>query len=402
MTWANWKEIRLKSKNKKVFFYGRSEDWIPKSYKQIKPDYIVDINFQKFRNKYYDTEIKNPSFFINFKLPKIIIITNSDFINVKNQLIKKGIDEDIIFFCPEFKDFQNLLSLRSLNFELIFTSPDYKSGKVNRVSNFGGGIFNFKNINNKTLLKKRISGNYRGITLYKGKYFAVEYIKARIDIFTKNFKKIKSIKLPNPGFCGICINPKNDDIFVANSSTDMIVCINKNGKILYQIPFGKLSKEDSSQSRYHINDLTLESDDLFISYFSASGFWRNDVFDGGVSSINLNTLDRSTLINNLYQPHSPKLINGSLHILDSFRGKLVRGNNIISSFPGFVRGLDFHNDLYFIGQSETMYMSKKKGLSNNIMNNSGFWVLDPDTFGTRFYNTPGVCNIHDFLVIDSF
>ena len=46
---------------------------------------------------------------------------------------------------------------------------------------------------------------------------------------------------------------------------------------------------------------------LFVSYFSKSGLWRKEIFDGGVSEINLNNSNKITeVISGLNQPHSPK------------------------------------------------------------------------------------------------
>ena len=45
--WKTWDEINRDMSGKTVIFYGRSEDWIPKTLPKIhiKPAYIVDFYF---------------------------------------------------------------------------------------------------------------------------------------------------------------------------------------------------------------------------------------------------------------------------------------------------------------------------------------------------------------------
>lgn len=398
MSWKNWSDIIKISKNKTIFFYGRSEDWVPKSSKFVSCDYIIDQDTNYLDSYFLDIPIKPPSFLYEFKKDLLVIITNSDFENLKNELISKGIKQDYIFFCPEFRDFQKLIEIRDQEFDILLTSPDFKKGKATRTSKLGGGLFRALKKNNELKIIKIKNGNYRTIRRYDSSYYVINNVDKCLDIFDLKFNHKKKIKLHFASATGLAIN--NNHIYITSSSSDIIYKLDFNGKILEEINFGDMSSS-KNLSRYHINDIELiENDELCVSYFSYSGYWKYGIFDGGASIINLKSKNKSKIYSDLIQPHTPKYINGNIHICDSFNGHLYESTfGLVSSFPGFIRGLDFSNGKFFVGQSETMYMSRKKGLSNNIMCNAGIWILEPESKATKFIDIDGLCNIHSILKV---
>ena len=100
---------------------------------------------------------------------------------------------------------------------------------------------------------------------------------------------------------------------------------------------------------------------LLVSYFSKSGLWRKGIFDGGVSEINLNNYKITELISNLKQPHSPEVINNKICVLDSMGRNLFIGDTVRCSFPGFVRGLAFDGQYYYVVKVKTCTLAKILG-----------------------------------------
>ena len=122
--------------------------------------------------------------------------------------------------------------------------------------------------------------------------------------------------------------------------------------------------------------------------------WRNDIYDGGISVLELSNRKITDILHNLFQPHTPMIINNSLHFFESTLGKFYTSSHD-QPFQGngFLRGLDMFDDNYIIGQSETLYMSRAKSL-NHIILNSGIYVYNHQSKLTRFFDTSGIKNIH--------
>ena len=156
--------------------------------------------------------------------------------------------------------------------------------------------------NSNINISKKVDGQYRQFQVYEDKIIAVEHTKAIVNIFDLEFNLINSIKLPYSQCCGITLNNKGT-IYVSNSSTDVIYVIEDQKKISDEINFGYKSGNNAN-SHSHINDVTYDDNTLFVSYFSKSGFWKKDIFDGGVDAIDLKSKKQQSLYHNLWQPHN--------------------------------------------------------------------------------------------------
>jgi len=398
MAWMSWRDVSSVTQDREVVFWGRSEDWIPKCTPHVNASYIIDIDESFYGEKYLGLDIYSSSKLEESLEKPFVIITTGDFTNVGSALDDLGFASGRDYcYCPEYSDFQNLASLRDKQLSVVFTSGDYKTGKATRVSHHGGGVYLAEFSALKSELVKVADGQYREIVRYNNGFAAIEYTECRIDVFSSEFETVRSIDLPRTRFCGLAWSEDTGYFYVANASTDIIHVIDEDGNEVAKMDFGPKSGEEGN-SRYHINDLDIYGDSIFVSYFSESGFWRYDVFDGGVAAFDLKTHEKSTLYQGLWQPHTPRVIRGKLHILDSFRGLLYnRSGEPLAKFPGFIRGIDYRNGFYLVGQSEDMYMSRKNGMSKNIMNNAGIWLFDEQSKGSRFYDCAGICNIHSVL-----
>ncbi len=83
--------------------------------------------------------------------------------------------------------------------------------------------------------------------------------------------------------------------------------------------------------------------------------WRENITETGT----LYDIEKNEVIlNNLAMPHSPKIINDELYLLQSATGELVKVNTdnktceLIYKFKGFVRGMAHYKDYLFVGLSK--------------------------------------------------
>ncbi len=414
-----WKNLNKKIKNKNVIFYGFGQDWIRKSLNQIKnkPKYILDNNIA-YRNKIYENiEILTYKEFKKLKLKNVIFVITASLIEeISHSLILENYKAGKDFFVtPELRDFIYLQNIRKKNLKVLISSSDYrysfKDKNTVRKSRGGGGLFLMDT--RKKSLKKLYSGQIRQFKFFKNKYYLIEYYKKQLIILNKNFKKIKIIELDQtkkrevpPNFCGLAISEKKKLIYVANSANDKIYIYSlKNFEFIDIIDFRKINRIDKKISKFHINDLFLFKENLYVSFFSISGNYNNKKFvqDGGVISINLKNYKVTRCMKNLQKPHSPVIHEGKLFVLDSSSGKLLDNNmNVLGEFNGFIRGLDFSEKFFIISQSEDMYSSLNfnKARRGPTSCNSGIIIFDQENNLVRFYPTTSIMNIHHIKVLD--
>ncbi|WP_143555828.1 TIGR03032 family protein [Solemya velum gill symbiont] len=124
-------------------------------------------------------------------------------------------------------------------------------------------------------------------------------------------------------------------------------------------PFiSKLVPED----RCHLNGLAMENGEArYVTAVCKSDTidgWRDRRADGGIV---MDLATNETVCEGLSMPHSPRLYNGKLWVLNSGTGELGSVNLERKSFeplafcPGFVRGLAFHSHFAFVGLSRPRY-----------------------------------------------
>ena len=83
--------------------------------------------------------------------------------------------------------------------------------------------------------------------------------------------------------------------------------------------------------------------------------WRENITQTGVL---YDVTTNEVIMDNLAMPHSPKMINGELYLLQSATGELTKVNPTnksaepIYSFKGFVRGMAHYQDYLFVGLSK--------------------------------------------------
>ncbi len=116
----------------------------------------------------------------------------------------------------------------------------------------------------------------------------------------------------------------------------------------------RLAPED----RCHLNGIAMQHGrPRYVTAASASDVvdgWRARRADGGVL---IDVADDRIVAEGLSMPHSPRLANGALWLLDSGRGELVRVDpasgrrETVAFCPGFLRGLSFWRSFAAVGAS---------------------------------------------------
>lgn len=184
-------------------------------------------------------------------------------------------------------------------------------------------------------------------------------------------------------------NPKNFDRFYVHRAT-----YNTNRLDIHDIEFGKgslwgintafscLCKFDINYSfvpkwkppfiselmpedRCHLNGLAME-DDLpkyvtALSQTDTKEGWRENIMGSGVL---MEVPGGDIILEKLAMPHSPRIIEGELYVLESGTGKLLKVDpknkkaEVVYNFERFIRGLAYKDGLMFIGASKIRETSK--------------------------------------------
>jgi uncharacterized protein (TIGR03032 family) len=124
---------------------------------------------------------------------------------------------------------------------------------------------------------------------------------------------------------------------------------------IWKPPFiSRLAPED----RCHLNGLAMaDGEARYVTAVCRSDVvtgWRDRRASGGFV---MDVRDDRMITEELSMPHSPRLHDGSLYVLNSGRGELCRVDEqtgkreVITFLPGFARGLGFHGPYAFVGLS---------------------------------------------------
>ncbi len=117
--------------------------------------------------------------------------------------------------------------------------------------------------------------------------------------------------------------------------------------------------EHTPEDRCHLNGMELENGEL--KYVTGLGTgntrqsWRENIKNGGML---MDIPQNKILLDDLSMPHSPRLHNGKLYLLESAKGELVEidpetlHKRTVVKLNGLVRGLTIANGMAFIGISK--------------------------------------------------
>jgi len=397
---SNIQLINKKIINKKIVLFGigKIAEKTIRLLGKNKINFFVDNASNLWGEKDMNIDILSPDEIKNKTDEYYIIICTTSFKEVAYQLESYGYNPvENYAVSPILNDLRIIDELESIKKTLLFTSGSPK----NKSNQYGGGIYKLEVNGGKWLYQKVISGNCYGLIKYNENFISVDADLGVFE-FDKNFKILRSKKLPigmRAHGIDYCVN--NQKFYIVGSHLDGILILDKEFNEINKIILSN-KKQNYGSPQHHCNDCLVLKDSLFVSMFSITGNWKNDVFDGGVIEYDLNTNKKvDPIVTNLWMPHNIKYFDGSLHVLNSLSGELLTNNfQIIGKFPAFTRGLDFDGVFYYIGQSRNRNFSKNLGISNNISIDAGIVVFDAETKVSRFLQLPSkVSEIHSILLI---
>jgi uncharacterized protein (TIGR03032 family) len=112
------------------------------------------------------------------------------------------------------------------------------------------------------------------------------------------------------------------------------------------------------EDRCHLNGLAVAGDRIVYATAFAQADqprgWSERRFTGGVL---MEVPSGRVVLDDLCMPHSPRVFDGQLHVLDSGTGRVLRvdpGRQTVeplAELPGFTRGFDRYGDILFVGLS---------------------------------------------------
>ncbi len=119
------------------------------------------------------------------------------------------------------------------------------------------------------------------------------------------------------------------------------------------------------EDRCHLNGMALLNGyPKFATALSQTDFkggWRDNITKSGVL---IDTKKNEIILENLGMPHSPRIINNELYLLQSSKGEVIKVNTKEKSYktvarvPGMLRGMTEYGNYVFIGVSKPRKRSK--------------------------------------------
>lgn len=393
-------DLNRSSTGKKVVLFGAGpiSEKTSRLLGEKKVDSILDNAPNLWKKIELNVEILPPES-IKEKDNFFIIICTTSFTEVSDQLDSFGLISGVDYcVSPILNDLRIISELESVSKKMLFTSG---SPKVENPS-YGGGIYELTVDGDEWQHKKVISGNCYGLIKFNNNYISVDADMGIFE-FDSGYNVVRSKKFPEGVRAhGVQYSHKYKLFYVVGSYYDGVLILDVEFNIIDNI---KLSykKERYETPRHHCNDCLVVDDSLFVSMFSTTGNWQNDVFDGGIVEYDIQTKEKiGPIVHNLWMPHNVQMINGSLHVLNSLQGQLLTNNfQVVGEFPAFTRGLDYDGQYYYIGQSRNRNYSKNIGVSKNISIDAGIIVFDEYTKASRFLQLPPkISEIHSILLIN--
>jgi uncharacterized protein (TIGR03032 family) len=126
----------------------------------------------------------------------------------------------------------------------------------------------------------------------------------------------------------------------------------------------RLITDLAPQDRCHLNGMAMEGGTpMYLSALGATDSprgWRDNKANGGVL---LDFSSGEIVANGFCMPHSPRVHEGKIFMLESGRGRLVTVDpasgavEVVASYPGYGRGLAIHGRFAFVGMSRAREQS---------------------------------------------
>lgn len=397
--WLSWSQINQLLAGRKLVFFGRGE-WMEKSipYLTKSAAYIVDNNRYEQGQKESGLPIYAPERLKEEDPEKLfIIVATSGFPDVDQQLRGYGFRPGV-HFCvsPSLKNFKVVSRINGHSQLLYFTCSDRPAPDD---PNRGGGLYSYDIASRQKT--KLIQGLCHGIVQSGNRLFLVDDLVG-VRVLNLALKTTETIELPPKSRPhGIAHCPKRNMLFINYSGRDAVGMFDvESGESKGEISLsGKFKR--SGVAQHHLNDVCVYDDYLYLSMFSFSGNWKIGMYDGGIMQYDIDTgTCMGPVVSDLWMPHTPIVINGVLYYCDSMRGIVSDTTwRVMTQFNGFVRGITYDGEFFYIGQSTHRYIDRREGTTNNISLDTGIFLVDPVHKATKFFSIPELSDINSVLVV---
>lgn len=355
------------------------------------PLLMVDNNLKKQGTAMEGIPIESPKVLTQFLIrnPKaVLIICVQKYSEVIEQLSQMNLlDTKRVFITPIAHELSVIEDIREHDATLMLSNYDN-----------AGGLYLYQIQSGE--LKKLASGSIRGFVQVENRLYYVSYTGLNcIDAYS--YEPIKHLELEAYDFCGLIYDESQGHLIIGETQYDRILFVDeKSLKIEKSISFTDKCSHFGKEY-HHVNDLVNIGNFILASVFSVHGWWRYGLYDGGVIEINKQTHEmRQIPIKECWFPHSLKLHEGRLYILDSMNGTLLRDmRDNIFGVDGFLRGLEFNGDYCYIGQSLHRHVSRLND-RRTVSADCGIHVFNTQTRLRRFISLPELTNIYQIAVVD--
>ncbi len=392
--WKNWQELEQQLKDKRAVFWGAS-NWVERSLDILPMQcaYIVDNNPNNHGITYTDMVVYPPSRLKEENHDAIyLIICTANYPSVIDELGELGfVMGDDYCVTPLLNERKSKDDLKSVDNTVLISSPQHLFEDTS-----GGGLYECHTLSGN--VNKVYTGKVRGMAMIEDTLLMVDMLKGLV-LLDSQYKEIDRLALDsNCEAHGLCYDEKSGHVFVGQPGRDSIA--------IYSVKDWKLIKEifisdkwsTNKKDNHHVNDVYVIGNTLYTTLFSLSGNWMNEVYDGAVVEIDLQTgRIIGPVVTGLWMPHSISRFNGRLCYVDSMRGELFDTTwNRAGHFYSFIRGLDYDGRYFYIGATEHRYPEKLK--TDQISLDTGFYIFDPDSKMSRFFPLPQTEAVHSVLL----
>ena len=402
--WTNWQGVNRAIKGKEVVFFGVSDDWTGKTLRHtlITSFYFVYNSKTWQGTEYMGARIKSPEILRDNARSRYVIISSSAYESIYPQLIEYGLTPgDDFCIAPALNNLRVITEINTHDVTLLLSSPDHKIySRLDQNNDVAGGLYTY-NIRSHECIKV-LDGTFHQIVETPDRYYIADEIRGICEI-SKDYELIDAFGVQNGDKPhGVAFCPERNLLFLARTGRDIISAFDaKTKKYKFDIRFSE-KMVAAKKPGHWINDLFVKGGFLYASMFSQTGASREGVYDGGVIQISIDRPEeRYVLMHDLWLPHSVCFFDDDICVLDSMRGYFYKTDkNVTGEFFGFIRGLAFDGSYYYVGQSETRYFDRLKGLRKNIGMSAGFYLFDEDTKAAKFFATPKIRQVRSLCVID--
>lgn len=388
----------------KLIFWGVASPFAEKAFSRLKGQIISVVDNKKAlqgtRWREYEVMPVESLAQIDFSKEVKILLCTADLGGVREQLDSLGIEKEAAIIPEHLVQFLPVSRIQDVRFDFLLTSGAVAPGASTYMS--GAYLYDSEFFENSLSYEPRkiVSGPCHGIgNMEDG--FLIGSDDHGLVVLDKGLEVRDAIKIDSSKRVH-GVSCRNSKVAYGLTGTDEVVILDlESGTEDLRFSVSAKAKKFGAD-QHHINDVLLGEHSVYVSMFSASGNYRNGIYDGVVQEYDL---DSGKLVGPLFTglrlPHSISFFDESFHVIDSLRGNLIgRNGEIVSHFRGFARGLDKRDGIFVVGQSPNRNSGNVMGLADNIGVDATVSIYDPDSRLSTEYSFPRTMSeIHAIKVL---